>query len=348
MSLAGRSAFHELRIARIVQETPDARSFVLDVPPALRELFGYEAGQFLTFQFDLGDTTLNRCYSLSSAPGCDDALQFTVKRVVAGRISNWFHDEIREGHAVRVLPPAGGFTLRPGSRRPLAVFSGGSGITPVLSILKTALATTERAIHLVYANRDAASILFRDTLNTLAARHGDRLGVVHHLDAERGFLDAARVRREIAPWKDEAEFYLCGPGPFMDLVERVLHDERVPRERIFIERFEFAAPAEPDASAGESAGAAGTPATITVHLDGVAHEIPCGAGETLLQAARKAGLNPPSACEDGYCGCCMATLLCGEVAMEQCHALDEDDRAQGLILPCQARPVSGAIVVRWD
>jgi 3-ketosteroid 9alpha-monooxygenase subunit B len=342
LSLAGRSAFHELRIARIVQETPDARSFVLDVPPALRELFGYEAGQFLTFQVPVGDAMLNRCYSLSSAPGCDDALQFTVKRVADGRISNWFHDEIQAGHAVRVLPPAGGFTLRPGSRRPLACFSGGSGITPVLSILKTALTTTDRAIHLVYANRDAASIIFRDALSALAARHTGRLGVVHHLDAERGFLDAAGVRREIAPWKDEAEFYLCGPGPFMDLVERVLHEERVPRERIFIERFEFAAPAASGASA------AGTPATITVHLDGVAHEIPYGAGETLLQAARKAGLNPPSACEDGYCGCCMATLSSGEVVMEQCHALDDDDRAQGLILTCQARPVAGAIEVRWD
>ena len=348
MSLAGRSVFHELRVVRIVQETPDARSFVLDVPPSLRELFRYEAGQFLTFQIHVGATTLNRCYSLSSAPDCGDEVQFTVKRVAAGRISNWFHDEIQPGHVVRVRPPAGGFTLRPGSRRPLALFGGGSGITPVLSILKTALATTERSMKLVYANRDADSIIFRDALGALAGRHAGRFALVHHLDAERGFLDEARVRSEIAEWTEDAEFYLCGPGPFMDLVERVLHVEGVPTGRIFIERFEFAAPAEADATAASSAAIADAPATITVHLDGVAHVIPYAAGDTLLQTARKAGLSPPSACEDGYCGCCMATLLHGEVAMARCHALDDDDRARGMILTCQARPTSGAIEVRWD
>lgn len=347
MSL-GRTSFHELRVARIVQETADARSFVLDVPPALRELFRYEAGQFLTFQISFGAATLNRCYSLSSAPDCDDELQFTVKRVDAGRVSNWFHDEIQEGHVVRVLPPTGGFTLRPESRRPLALFGAGSGITPVLSILKTALAATERPIKLIYANRDADSIIFRDALDLLAGRYAPRLALVHHLDAERGFLDTARVRGEIGEWSRDAEFYLCGPGPFMDLVERVLHEDGVPKGRIFIERFEFAAPAEAEASETSSAVTGGEPTAITVHLDGATHVIPYAAGETLLQAARRAGLSPPSACEDGYCGCCMATLLRGEVAMAQCHALDDDDRASGMILTCQARPTSGAIEVRWD
>jgi len=346
--VAGRSAFHEVRVARIVQETPDARSFVLDLPPSLRELFRYEAGHFLTFQVRLGETTLARCYSLSSAPDCDTDLQFTVKRVAAGRVSNWFHDQLSEGDALRVLPPAGGFVLRRRSNRPLALFAGGSGITPVISILKSALVTTERPIKLIYANRDADAIIFRDALAALAARHPERLALVHHLDAESGLLDAERVRREIAVLAD-AEFYLCGPGPFMDLVEQVLHAEGVPSDRIFIERFEFAAPAEADATfASGGGGAAVAPATITVHLDGATHEIPYAAGDTLLQSARKAGLNPPSACEDGYCGCCMATLLRGEVAMAQCHALDDDDRAQGMILTCQARPRSGTIEVRWD
>lgn len=347
MSLAGRAAFHELRVARIVQETPDTRSFVLDVPPPLRELFAYEAGHFLTFQVRLGETTLARCYSLSSAPACDAELQFTVKRVAAGRVSNWFHDQLIEGDALRVLPPAGGFVLRKESRRPLALFGAGSGITPVISILKTALATTSRRAKLVYANRDADSIIFRDALGALAGRHAERLALVHHLDAERGLLDAASVRREIAGL-DDAEFYLCGPGPFMDLVERVLRESGIPDDRISIERFEFAAPAETETPAARSAGAADAPATITVHLDGATHEIPYAAGDTLLQTARRAGLNPPSACEDGYCGCCMATLLRGEIAMAQCHALDDDDRARGMILTCQARPTSGAIEVRWD
>jgi 3-ketosteroid 9alpha-monooxygenase subunit B len=360
VSDAGHS-FHELRVARIVQETADTRSFVLDVPTALRPLFHYEAGQFLTFQIQLGATTLNRCYSLSSAPDCDDELQFTVKRVAGGRISNWFHDAIEAGQVLRVLPPTGGFTLRAGSRRPLAFFSGGSGITPVLSIVKTALATTERATKLVYANRDADSIIFGTTLAALADRNPGRLALVHHLDAERGLLDAARAREQIAASSRDAEFYLCGPGPFMELVERVLHEEGVPDERIFIERFEHLeashasedqlmtslTPGEP-VFANTSQVALAPPATITVHLDGAVHEIPHAAGDTLLQSARRAGLSPPAACEDGYCGCCMATLLQGEVAMAQCHALDDDERARGLILTCQARLVSGAVEVRWD
>lgn len=346
MSLAGRNAFHELRVARIVQETADARSFVLDVPAELRELFRYESGQFLTFQVEAGGATLNRCYSLCSAPGCDAELQFTVKRVADGRVSNWFHDAIRVGDAVRVLPPAGGFTLRARSARPLALFGAGSGITPMLSLLKTALATTDRPLKLVYANRDGDSIIFRDALAALAARNPERLALVHHLDAERGFLDEARVRGEIGAWSRDAEFYLCGPGPFMDLVERVLHADGVDGDRIFVEHFEFAAPA--DAQIPADTTATGAPATITVHLDGATHEIPYASGDTLLQAARKAGLSPPSACEDGYCGCCIATLVRGAVAMAQCHALDDDDRERGMILTCQARPTSDAIEVRWD
>jgi 3-ketosteroid 9alpha-monooxygenase subunit B len=338
---------------RIVQETTDARSFVLDVPAELRELFRYEAGQFLTFQVPASATKLNRCYSLSSAPDCDEELQFTVKRVAQGRVSNWFHDEIHEGDAVHVLPPAGGFTLRAGSRRSLVLFGAGSGITPMLSLLKTALATTDRPLKLVYANRDADSIIFRDALAALEIRHPGRLALVHHLDAERGLLDAARVRSEIGALRSDAEFYLCGPGPFMDLVERVLLEDGVGSDRIFIERFEVQLPTpllpEEPALANTGPGAASlAPTTITVHLDGATHEISYAAGDTLLQAARKAGLSPPSACEDGYCGCCIATLVRGEVAMAQCHALDDDDRQRGMILTCQARPTSDAIEVRWD
>jgi 3-ketosteroid 9alpha-monooxygenase subunit B len=122
---------HALRVARIVQETPDARSFVLEVPPALREGFAYRAGQFLTFQVPWGATSLGRCYSLSSAPECDAEWTVTVKRVAEGRVSNWFHDALREGDAVRVSPPAGRFVLDPSSARPLALFGGGSGITPL-------------------------------------------------------------------------------------------------------------------------------------------------------------------------------------------------------------------------
>lgn len=352
------SAHHELRIARIVQETADTRSFVLEVPDALRDRFAYRAGQFLTFQVPWRGTTLGRCYSLSSSPECDPELVFTVKRVAEGRVSNWMHDALREGDAVRVLPPAGRFVLAAASTRPLALLGGGSGITPLFSIAKTALATAERSVRLVYANRDADSIIFRDALAALEARHRDRFATHHHLDAERGFLDAAGVRAQLAGASD-ADFYLCGPTPFMDLVESVLREAGVPRAQVHVERFlsppdgelpdvaTQAGPAEPDA-AGAASGSRAHPTTLTLHLDGATHEVPYAPGQTILQSARAAGLSPPFACEESYCGSCIARLVRGRVEMAVCHALDPSEREEGLILTCQAKPTSAECEVRWE
>jgi 3-ketosteroid 9alpha-monooxygenase subunit B len=345
---SARAAHHALRIARIVQETADARSFVLDVPAALRPHFAYRAGQFLTFEVPWRETTLGRCYSLSSSPDCDAELAFTVKRVAEGRVSNWMHDALREGDEVRVLPPAGRFVLAAESERPLVLLGGGSGITPLFSILKTALATTARRARLVYANRDADSIIFGAALGALAAQHAGRLAIEHHLDAERGYLDAAGVRAALAGATD-ADFYLCGPTPFMSLVEAALREAGVPRDRIHIERFvsppDGQLPVEMDQTAPE---ADALPSTITVQLDGATHEVPYTPGQSILQAARAAGLSPPFACEESYCGSCIATLVRGTVEMAVCHALDESERAEGLILPCQAKPTSEECEVRWD
>jgi 3-ketosteroid 9alpha-monooxygenase subunit B len=343
-----RAARHELRIACVVQETADARSFVLEVPAALRERFAYRAGQFLTFEVSIGGATLGRCYSLSSAPDCDAELAFTVKRVADGRVSNWMHDALRPGDVVRVLPPAGRFVLVPGAERPLVLLGGGSGITPLFSLLKTALATTARTVRLVYANRDADSVIFRAALDALAARHPGRLALHHHLDAERGLLDEAGIRAALDSARD-ADFYLCGPTPFMNLVETVLRKSNVPRERVHIERFisppDGEMPVEIDAPAPE---ASAVPRSITVHLDGETHEVPYAPGQSILQAARAAGLSPPFACEESYCGSCIATLVRGTVEMAQCHALDASEREDGLILTCQAKPTSAPCEVRWD
>jgi len=345
-------SYYDLRVARVVQETADARSFVLEIPDALREAFRYQAGQFLTFEVSLGDGALARCYSLSSSPDSDAETVVTVKRVAEGRVSGWFHDRLRPGDLLRVLPPTGGFVLRPASTRPLALFGAGSGITPVISILKTALATTERRVKLVYANRDRESIIFRDALDALARRHPERLRIRHHIDVEHGFIDREGVRHAVAGLED-AEFYLCGPAPFMDLVEATLHDLGIPGDRILIERFTMATPTT---SLGpEERGLANTSSvgpklavSLVVHIEGATHEVSCAPGETVLAAVRRAGLNPPSACEDGYCGCCMARLVRGRVEMARCNALDEDEVADGWILTCQSRPATRECEVRWE
>jgi 3-ketosteroid 9alpha-monooxygenase subunit B len=283
---------------------------------------------------------LHRCYSLSSAPECDARPQVTVKRVDRGRVSNWFNDLPGAGGSVDVKPPEGLFVLHADAGdRPLVMFGGGSGITPLLSLVKSALSTTRRTIALVYANRDRASIIFRDELERWRARFPDRLRVAHHLDAEHGFMHAANVKDHFAGL-EHADFYVCGPAPFMDIVEGALEERRVGDGHVFIER--FVSPTDPDRAAQEpappaTATAAGTVDRFVCTLDKQRHEIPAKPGESLLAAARRAGLEPSFSCEEGYCGSCMAQLRSGKVQMRVHDALTAKDLAKGWILACQAR-----------
>jgi ferredoxin-NADP reductase/ferredoxin len=238
--------FHRLRVARVVRETPDAASFVLEVPPELGGAFAYQAGQFCTFRATVGDRQHFRCYSMSSSPAVDGELQVTVKRVPGGLVSNWMVDGLAEGSVVEASCPAGVFCLAP-TDRDLFAFAGGSGITPVFSLLKTALATTARRTHLLYANRDRGSVIFGAGLDRLVADHGHRLRVAHHFDTDSGFATEDEVRAFLGGATD-ADCYICGPQPFMDVVERALRAEGVPEDRVHIER--FTPPATSDLAAG--------------------------------------------------------------------------------------------------
>ena len=342
--------YHALRVAAVIDETPDARSFVFDVSPELAPLYRYKAGQFLTFQVALSDETILRCYSLSSAPETDQKPKVTVKRVAGGRGSNWFNDRLAAGDTIPVLPPAGLFVLRD-STEPLCFFAGGSGITPVISLIKSAIVTTPRRMLLIYANRDAPSVIFRAELAELERRQPERLRVVHHLDTEKGFLEARQARALVAGFEG-AEFYICGPGPFMEVVESMLLAAGILRERIFIERF-ISLPSHQELEA-ENATAAGEvagelhPSVVTIHLDGRSHQAPYHVGDTVLETARKAGLEPPFACEDGYCGSCAAKLVRGEVRMHKNEVFGPKEVAAGNILTCQSRPCSAELEVSYD
>jgi len=228
------------------------------------------------------------------------------------------------------------------------MFGGGSGITPILSIVKTALTSTRRRIKLVYANRDRDSIIFRDVLESWRARFPDRLQIDHHLDAEKGFMHAANAKDHFAGLEN-ADFYICGPGPFMDVVESALEERQVGRGHVFIER--FVSPTDPDrvqtAPAAAPAPSASAPATFVCTLEGQRQEVPVKPGETLLAAARRAGLEPSFSCEEGYCGCCMARLKSGKVSMRTHDALTAKDLANQWVLACQSR-VDGDETVEID
>jgi 3-ketosteroid 9alpha-monooxygenase subunit B len=332
--------FH-LRVAQVIDETADARSIVLEVPSELKERFAYAAGQFLTFRAEVKGHRLVRCYSLASSPVTDDVHKVAVKRIVDGRMSNWMNDNVVVGSELEVMPPAGHFCLRE-SESPIVLFGGGSGITPVIAIIKTALATTSRRIKLVYANRDDQSIIFKDELAALRSANLDQFEIVHRLDDLHGFVDEARVVQEVGPLNN-ADFYICGPGPFMDVVEKGLGSLGVESEQIFIERFE--SPSDDASTASQVAPAEGEGQSVTIKLDGTETKIVVGEGETILAAARREGLEPPFACEEAYCGCCMAKVTSGEVEMRMNDGgIDQRQIDDGWVLTCQGLVKSSATV----
>jgi ferredoxin-NADP reductase len=331
--------YHFLTVAEVVDETADTRSFVLEVPPELEPAFAYEAGQFCTFRATVDGEPVVRCYSMSSSPDTDDPLTVTVKRVPGGKMSNWMNDTMAQGDAIEVMSPAGRFVLRP-SDLPIVAFAGGSGITPILSIIKTALAQTAREIVLVYANRDEESVIFADAIERLRAASGGRLSVHHHLDSASGFLDAAGCAALVGD-RAGSHFYVCGPGPYMDVVSAGLERCGVDREQVVIERFELAEESTADLEESETE-------SVVIRMDRRKHKVAYEPGDTLLGAARRAGLRPPFSCQQGRCAACMAFVEAGTARMRSNDALTDAEVEEGWVLTCQAVPTSREVVVDFD
>ena len=344
--------YHRLRVKDVVRETHDASSYVLDVPDELRSLFGYQPGQFCTFRVHVNDDEQLRSYSMSSAPETDDDLTVTVKRVTGGLVSNWFlgTNSTQVGDVVEVTRPAGVFCPRDADERPVLGLCGGSGITPVMSIIKHVLATTGRSVRLLYANRDQDSVIFESGLAALSGGSPGRLEVRHHFDAGGGFLTTDDVAAFVGPDAASADCYICGPGPFMDLVEPVLSDLGVARDHIFIERF-LVEQQEKDAAAVAVPAAGATkdrPDEVTVILGGKKLVITYQPGDTVLETARRGGLRPPFSCEAGNCATCMAFLKEGTVDMRANNALTPEEVEEGWILTCQSLPSGPTVTVEYE
>lgn len=319
---------HPARITRIIQETADTRTYVLDVP------YSYRAGQFLTVR--VCDTL--RSYSMSSSPDTDAELMTTVKRVPGGLVSNWMHDHLRPGDLIETTRPAGVFCLRE-TPAPLVAFCGGSGITPILSLVKTALATTGRRVRVLAADRDAGSVIFRPAMDELARRYPTRFEVRRHLDDRSGFVTEQEARDFVLGDRG-ADFYLCGPAPFMELTERALLAHGADPGGIFAERF---APPVGDEPVGDELDG-----TVSIVLSGKRHTVSQHSGETLLESARRAGLAPPFSCEAGNCATCIAQITEGKATMRVNNALEEDEIADGWILTCQGEPVTPHVTVVYE
>jgi 3-ketosteroid 9alpha-monooxygenase subunit B len=341
--------YHTLRIARVVPETHDTSSFVLDVPADLAETFRYRPGQFCTFRVHVDGDAQLRSYSMSSAPATDSELIVTVKRVAGGLVSNWLLDNRSEGDTIELTKPAGVFCPRE-SEGPVLGFCGGSGITPVMSIAKHVLATTERPVRLPYANRDRHSVIFDAALAALGAAHPGRLEIRHHFDTDDGFLTTDALAGFVGADLN-ADFYICGPGPFMDLVESTVHTQGVAPERIFIERFLVEQAEKTDALIEDAAtGSVETavPDEVTVTLGGKTVVVRYQPGDTLLETARRGGLRPPFSCEAGNCATCMAFLKEGSVRMRANNALTPEEVEEGWVLTCQSLPSGRTVTVEYE
>jgi 3-ketosteroid 9alpha-monooxygenase subunit B len=332
-------ATHQLRLRRVIDETDEARSFEFEVPTDLAATYRYQPGQFLAFDVTVGGQTLRRCYSLCSAPGIDPHPTITVKRLADGRVSNWFNVVPKAGDLLSVAPPAGRFVLGT-DPAPLCLYAGGSGITPIISIIKSALRNWTIPIRLFYANRDSDSVIFRAALDRMVAQYPDRLSILHHLDLRDGLTSETELAAFMAN-SIGSRHYICGPAPFMTLVESVLLKAGVPHSDIHIERFTIS----DESPAFEVAG--GVAANIAITLDGQTNAIRSQAGETVLAAARRSGLQPPSSCESGICGACLAKVTQGTAVMHHNEVLNEDEVAEGLILTCQAVPASPMLKIEY-
>ncbi|PQE00163.1 ferredoxin [Mycobacterium sp. EPG1] len=334
--------FAPLRIKRVVRETADAVSLVLDVPDHYSRRFRYQAGQFLTLRVSVDGRDLRRCYSMSSAPA-DDELRITIKRDPGGVVSNWINDTAAAGHELHAAPPDGKFVLAEGvsASAPLIAFAGGSGITPIMSLVRTVLAESDRPVKLFYANRGRASVIFADVLAELAAAHGDRLVIEHHYDEDAGVVTGAAIE-SFAGDVAAGDYYVCGPAPFMDTVEKTLLSAGVTPRRLHLERFTVAEIAAEDTAASQDTE------QVVIELNRTTKTASYRKGDTLLQTARSAGLRAPFSCETGSCGTCMARIVEGSARMVNNDALDDDEVADGWVVTCQALPTSPKVHVVYE
>jgi len=355
------AAFHTLRIAEIVPETADAKSIRFDVPEELRPAFAFRPGQHLTLKADIGGEDVRRNYSLCVAPQ-DGQLKVTVKRIAGGVFSNWANDNLKPGDAIEVMEPHGSFTweFRPDARNHYAGFAGGSGITPVMSLLKTALLSEpDSRFTLFYGNRDSGSVIFLEELAALKNRFMDRLQVHHFLAEEfedidlfNGMLDRTKcdlILGSLIEPEEIAAFFICGPGPMMGAAEEALVAVGVPAERVLVERFTAGRPSAALAAQMQELQSQAAGLGMVVTLDGRTRRVPFDAAAgNILDSARTAGMPAPFACKAGVCATCRARVSKGAVEMAARYGLSDQEIAAGYVLTCQSVPKGDGVEIDYD
>jgi len=358
-----------LPVVDVVDETGDARSVSFEVPADAAEKFAYKPGQFLTVAVPSDQTGVAaRCYSLSSSPHDGGPLTVTIKRTAEGYASNWICDNLKVGDTLRVLPPSGIFT--PSSLdADLLLFAGGSGVTPIMSITRTALSEGSGKIVVFYANRDERSVIFAEEFTRLSAENPDRLMVIHWLESVQGIPSHEQVKAFVQPYLGYDAF-VCGPAPYMKMVTTVLRELEFPRDRRHQEKFvslggnpfgdlaelqmaeeEIAlAESDEDGSAADVfAGGPAGPVKVEVELDGSNYTFDDWDPKVkLLDFLESKGVKAPYSCREGECSACAIRLIEGEVRLIHNDVLDEEDLADGIRLGCQSLPMTDTLKVTYS
>lgn len=361
-------SFYELKVKLIRPETADAVTVVFEVPDNLTDTFQYTQGQYLTLRFQFNGKEERRAYSMCSSP-LDNDLAVTVKRLKGGLVSNFIHDQLKAGQTVEVMPPEGRFftPLKEDNKKTYYIFGAGSGITPLMSIMKTILEKEPMSkICLLYGNRNEDTIIFKESLEALEKRYRDQLIVEHILSQPKreksggvlsflskgtvlwngkvGRINAAAVKEFLGQHPartSDVEYFICGPGSMIEAVEKALKDLSVDKEHVHTERFTSNVDEKDRAK-----GAAG--AKIIVHLNGSTIETEVPQGKTILDVLLDMRFDPPYSCHSGACSTCMAKIISGSVKMDACYALDDDEIAEGYILTCQSHPTSDVVELTYE
>lgn len=358
--------FHDLTVKNIIKETTDTVTLQFSVPDHLKEEFTYQSGQYLTLSFSFGNKEERRAYSMSSSP-LEDYLAVTVKKLEGGIVSSYIHDQLQEGAVVSVMPPEGKFTPKVNGdhRKSYYLFGAGSGITPLISIIKTLLEMEpQSSIFLLYGSRDEQHIIFKDTLDRLQDKYSGQFKVSYVLsqperqkpEGLRGWFSKGttnwegRIGRIDGKLVDlfleenqsiygDSEYFVCGPGGMIESVQAQLKTMDIDDAKIHVEHFFIE-------HEGDEKGL--KDASVEITLNGKKYLIEVPEDKTILDVMIEDDLNPPYSCTSGACSTCMARVLEGEVSMEVSHALDADEIKNGYILTCQAHPQTPKTVITFD
>lgn len=353
--------FHTLKIKDVRRETADAVSVAFDIPLAIQHEYQYKQGQYITIKLNVNGEEIRRSYSICTSPYSEKELRVAVKEVKDGRASTLINREWKVGDVVDVMTPMGNFhsILSGNNKKNYVLFAGGSGITPMMSILKSVLYIEKQShVTLVYANRDEDSVIFKAELEKIEANHSGNLKVLNVydnpkqqvIDLQKGLLTQERVKAILENYGglNADEYFICGPAPMMENIKGALENLKISKEKIHIEYFSAVVDAVNKAASSEVTGAP-VNSEVTVIQYGIETQLKLNTeGLTILDAAIEAGVDAPFSCKGAVCCTCRAKVIEGKAKMDNNFALTDDEVAEGFILTCQAHPLTEKIIVDFD